>query len=196
MVLMTHSTKPVHVRFVVGSVVVIVSILLLTFSAAAQSKTAHKPRGTRAVKSPAPVRAVNAEEMQALLKRDGKRPLLVNYWATWCDPCRDEFPDLVKIDKDYRDKGLDFIAVSLDDLVDIKTAVPKFLRTMNAKMPVYLLNVADPEPIINFVDKDWGGSLPATFLYDNQGKVVYKHFGRINSGELRAAIEKLVSSKQ
>jgi len=193
---MTHSAKLIHVRFVLGTVVVIVSILLLTFSAAAQSKTAHKPRSPRAVKSPAPVRAVNAEEMQALLKRDGKRPLLVNYWATWCDPCRDEFPDLVKIDRDYRAKGLDFIAITLDDLVDIKTAVPKFLLAMNAKMPVYLLNVADPEPAINMVDRDWSGALPATFLYDNNGKVVYKHFGRVNPGELRAAIEKQVGKSQ
>lgn len=193
---MTHSAKPSHVRFVTGSAVVIVSILLMTFSAAAQSKTAHKSRSTRAVKPAAPVRAVNAEEMQALLKRDGKRPLLVNYWATWCDPCRDEFPDLVKIDRDYRAKGLDFIAITLDDLVDIKTAVPKFLLEMNAKMPVYLLNVADPEPAINLVDSNWSGALPATFLYDNTGKVVYKHFGRVNPGELRAAIEKLVGSKQ
>ena len=190
---MTHSAKPIHVRFFVVSFVVIVSILLLTFLAAALSKTAHKPPSTRAVESPAPVRAVNAEEMQALLKRDGKRPLLVNYWATWCDPCRDEFPDLVKTTR-YRAKGLDFIAITLDDLVDIKTAVPKFLLAMNAKMPVYLLNVSDPEPAINMVDRD-GGALPATFLYDNNGKVVYKHFGRVNPGELRAAIEKLVGSK-
>jgi thiol-disulfide isomerase/thioredoxin len=196
LVLMTHSEKPSHVRFVVPSVVVIVSILLLTFSAAAQRKTAHKARSTSAVQPAGPVRAVNAEEMQALLKRDGKRPLLVNYWATWCDPCRDEFPDLVKIDRDYRAKGLDFIAITLDDLVDIKTAVPKFLQDMNAKMPVYLLNVADPEPAINMVDRDWSGALPASFLYDNTGKVVYKHFGRVNPGELRAAIEKLVGSKQ
>lgn len=193
LVLMTHSAKPSHVRFVIRSAVVIVSILLLTFSAAAQSKTAHK---TRAGKPTAPVRAVNAEEMQALLKRDGKRPLLVNYWATWCDPCRDEFPDLVKIDRDYRAKGLDFIAITLDDLVDIKTAVPKFLLEMNAKMPVYLLNVADPEPAINLVDSNWSGALPATFLYDNRGKVVYKHFGRVNPGELRAAIEQQVGKNQ
>jgi len=192
---MTHSAKPIHVRFVPGTVVFMISILLLTVSAAAQSKTAHKSRSARAVQ-PAPVRAVNAEEMQALLKRDGTRPLLVNYWATWCDPCRDEFPDLVKIDRDYRAKGLDFIAISLDDLVDIKTAVPKFLLAMNAKMPVYLLNVADPEPAINMVDSNWSGALPATFLYDNTGKVVYKHFGRVNPGELRAAIEQLVGKNQ
>ena len=192
---MTGFAKPTRVRLVIGSVVVIVSILLLTFSAAAQGKTARKPRSTRSVKSPA-ARAINAEEMQQLLRRDGNRPLLVNYWATWCDPCRDEFPDLVKIDKDYRAKGLDFIAISLDDLADIKTAVPKFLRQMRAKMPVYLLNVADPEPAINLVDRDWGGALPATFLYNNKGEVVYKHFGRVKTDELRNAIEKQVNSRQ
>ena len=128
-----------------------------------------------------------------MLKRDGSHPLLVNYWATWCDPCRDEFPDLVKIDKQYRAQGLDFIAITLDDLADINTAVPKFLREMKAKMPVYLLNVADPEPSINLVDREWGGALPATFLYNNKGEMVYKHFGRIQTDELRAAIEKVMS---
>jgi len=102
----------------------------------------------------------------------------------------------VKIDKDYRAKGLDFIAISLDDLTDMKTAVPKFLREMNAKMPVYLLNVADPEPVINGVDREWGGAMPATFLYNNKGEVVYKHFGRVKTDELRSAIEKLVGSRQ
>jgi thiol-disulfide isomerase/thioredoxin len=193
---MSHSAKPIYIRLVVGGAVVLISILLLTFSAAAQGKSAHKSRRTRTVKPATEVRAVNAEEMQALLKRNGKRPLLVNYWATWCDPCRDEFPDLVKIDRDYRAKGLDFIAITLDDLVDIKTAVPKFLLAMNAKMPVYLLNVADPEPAINMVDSNWSGALPATFLYDNTGKVVYKHFGRVNPGELRAAIEQQVGKSQ
>jgi thiol-disulfide isomerase/thioredoxin len=192
--LMTDSTKSIRDR-IPGSAAVLVSMLILICSAAAQRQTAHKARAG-AVKSTAAVRAVNAAEMQVLLKRDGKRPLLVNYWATWCDPCRDEFPDLVKIDSDYRDKGLDFIAITLDDLGDIKTAVPKFLQTMNAKMPVYLLNVADPEPAINMVDREWSGALPATFLYDNKGNVVYKHFGRVNPGELRTAIEKQVGSRQ
>ncbi|HEV7798934.1 MAG TPA: TlpA disulfide reductase family protein [Pyrinomonadaceae bacterium] len=180
-----------HYRFV-APVVLVISVLLLTFLTAAQTRTAHKPRRTSA-NAPAAARAINAEEMQGLLKRNGTRPLLVNYWATWCDPCRDEFPDLVKIDKQYRPQGLDFIAITLDDLADLKTAVPKFLRLMNATMPVYLLNVVDPEPAINSVDREWGGALPATFLYNNKGEVVYKHFGRINTNELRAAIEKVMS---
>jgi thiol-disulfide isomerase/thioredoxin len=176
------------------------SLLLLDVNAAAQSasraaRSKRKPRATAAAKPRVSARAVNGAELQALLKRDGTRPLLVNYWATWCDPCRDEFPDLVKIDQDYRRQGLDFIAISLDDIADLKTTVPKFLNELKATMPVYLLNVPDPEPIINAVDRQWGGAMPATFLYNNQGEVVYKHFGRIKTDELRAAIEKLVSSK-
>ena len=168
--------------------------LLLSSSALGQSRTSRTTR-RQAVK-PAVTKAINAEQMKALLKRDGARPLLVNYWATWCDPCREEFPDLVKIDKQYRPKDLDFIAISLDDLKDIKTTVPKFLREMRALMPNYLLNVSDPEPAIKSVDPAWDGALPATFLYNQKGELVYKHFGRIKTEELRAAIEKTVGSKE
>ena len=52
---------------------------------------------------------------------------------------------------------------------------------MHATMPTYLLNVSDPEPAILSVDPKWGGALPATFLYDAEGKVVFKQFGRIKT---------------
>lgn len=144
------------------------------------------------------IRQINLEDLKKMLQRDGKdtRPLLINFWATWCDPCREEFPDLVKLDGDYRNKGLNFIAISLDDVTDIKSAVPKFLTEMKATMPVVLLNVNDPEPAIKAVDATWDGQLPATFLYDKDGKIVFKHFGRIQPAELRSAIDKQVSSKQ
>jgi thiol-disulfide isomerase/thioredoxin len=138
------------------------------------------------------IRAIDLEGLKKVLQRDpnDKRPLLLNFWATWCDPCREEFPDLVKLDADYKDKGLNFIAVSLDDITDIKSEVPKFLSQMKATMPVVLLNVNDPEPAIKVVDATWDGQLPATFLYDKDGKVVFKHFGKIKPDELRAAIDK------
>ena len=140
--------------------------------------------------------AIDADGLTAVLKRDSPnaRPLLVNFWATWCDPCREEFPDLVKIDQQYRPRGLDFTAVSLDDLADIKTSVPKFLREMRVTTPTYLLNVSDPELAMSKVDPQWSGALPATFLYDAQGKVVYRRLGRIKLDELTAAIEKLLRS--
>lgn len=173
-------------------VLVGLSLMLPSFAAPAQSqrKGARQPSVS--------VQKVDLDGLKSLLTRDTKdsRPLLVNFWATWCDPCRDEFPDLVKIDKEYRPKGLDFIAISLDDASDIDTAVPSFLHQMHATMPTYLLNVSDPEPAIMAVDKEWSGALPGTFLYDVQGKVVFKHYGRVNAAELRTAIDKLVGSKQ
>ncbi len=154
---------------------------------------AQKRKGS-AAKPPDPivVSAINTDELKGLLTQQRERPLLVNFWATYCDPCRDEFPDLVKIDKDYRPHALEFVTVSLDDMSEIKTEVPKFLGSMKATMPAYLLNATDPEPAINLVDPRWQGDLPATFLYNEKGEMVYKHFGRVNPVELREAIEKVV----
>lgn len=138
------------------------------------------------------VREIDLDGLKKLIGRDGARParpLLVNFWATYCEPCRDEFPDLVAIDRDYRSRGLEFVTVSLDDAAEIKTSVPEFLGQMNAAMPAYLLNVADPEPAIKWVDQSWGGGLPATYLYDSSGRVVFKHTGRIKPAELRAALD-------
>ncbi|HVS20654.1 MAG TPA: TlpA disulfide reductase family protein, partial [Pyrinomonadaceae bacterium] len=106
--------------FVVGLVAV------CTF--AAGSVPPAKSNSARAAE-PSDIRQIDLDGLKKLLRRDPKdtRPLLVNFWATWCDPCREEFPDLVKIDSDYRTKGLNFVAISLDDVTDIKTAVPQFL---------------------------------------------------------------------
>ena len=176
-------------RFTKIIIPVALCILALGFAAPAQRKygRAQKP------KAPLPVvSAIDTDALKGLITQQRERPLLVNFWATFCDPCRDEFPDLVKIDKQYRPQSLDFVTVSLDDIDQLKTDVPKFLSEMNATMPAYLLNVTDPEPAINFIDRRWQGDLPATYLYNEKGEVVYKHIGRVNTAELREAIEKAV----
>ncbi len=152
----------------------------------------------RAAKTQAPVvLEVDLEGLKKLLAREGKaaRPLLVNFWATWCEPCRAEFPDLVKIDEEYRSRGLDFVAISIDDASEIKTTVPQFLKEMRARMPAYLLNTPETDVAIQFVDPQWSGSLPATFLYNREGKIVFKHLGRIKPAELRTAIKTVISDK-
>jgi thiol-disulfide isomerase/thioredoxin len=70
--------------------------------AGSNPSTAGQPRVTQ----------IDDAKLNQLLKPNGK-PLLVNFWATWCGPCREEFPDLVKIDQEYRGR-IDFVTISLD----------------------------------------------------------------------------------
>ena len=171
------------------AVLLIVACLLLASLAAPAQK--RKYGSAKTVPTPV-VAAIDTDGLKSLVTKQRSGPLLVNFWATFCDPCRAEFPDLVKIDKDYRPQSLEFVTVSLDDVTDIKTSVPKFLEDMKATMPAYLLDVNDPEPAIKLMDPRWSGALPATFLYNEKGEEVFKHYGRVDPAELRAAIEKLV----
>jgi thiol-disulfide isomerase/thioredoxin len=147
----------------------------------------------------ASVTEIDADGLKRLLSRgeaEAARPLLLNFWATWCVPCRKEFPDLVKIGADYRGRAIEFALVSADDVSELKTTVPKFLREMRAAtMPAYLLNATDTEAAIAQVDPAWGGELPATFLFDRQGKLAYRHFGIIDAGKLREEIDKVMSNE-
>ena len=174
-------------RFSKAIIPIALCIILLSLAVPAQRR-----KGRPATRKSIVVAPVNLEALKGLITKQREHPLLINFWATYCDPCREEFPDLVKIDKDYRTRALEFITISLDDVTDIKTSVPKFLGSMKATMPAYLLDVSDPEPAIDLVDPRWQGSLPATFLYNDKGEMVYRHIGRVKPEELRAEIEKVI----
>jgi len=187
------------------SKLVLVFALLLTtiFSSAIaaqqrKSKIAVKTNKKTAQNSNLPkVRQIDALALKNLLKRKaggGAKPLLVNFWATWCDPCREEFPDLVKINSEYKEK-IDFIVVSIDDLAEINRDVPKFLVEMKAEMPAYLLKTQDEEAAIASIAKDWRGGMPFTILFDEKGELVYNRQGKIEPEILRNQIDKLLPGK-
>ena len=175
-----------------------------------EQKQSEQKQPDKSQPSPAPVAggAVGASRPKVTeVKEDGlksllkagearERPLLVNFWATWCAPCREEFPDLVKLRARYAAEQLDFALVSLDDISDIETAVPDVLVESGASsLPTYLLHSDDDNAAINLVDPQWGGELPATFLYDRSGRLVFNHKGRIKPAELQAAIDKTLDTK-
>jgi len=136
---------------------------------------------------------INNEGLRELIKPKGK-PLLINFWATWCDVCREEFPDLVKIHQEYGTQ-IDVVVISLDYPVEINRDVPKFLSEVNAKMPAYLLKSEDETVAANIVSEKWQGGLPFTVLFDTDGKEVYSRQGRFNTAVLRGKIESLISAK-
>ena len=173
--------------------------LVAVCSVSAQTKrgtgtTAVKPSGAKAAPSVGPkITVLDLEGFKKLLKPASSKPLMINFWATWCDPCVAEFPDLVKIDQLYKGK-IDFVTVSLDDLADIETEVPKFLTKMKAGMPAYLLH-ADNDAAIAAVSADWAGNLPLTIIYKPSGELVYMRKGAIHIDDVTLELDKLVRTQ-
>ncbi len=153
------------------------------------SASAQTPGGGTKAKR---VKEIDTATLAKLIKPNGK-PLLINFWATWCEPCREEFPDLVKIDEVYKGK-IDLITVSLDDLADIDGDVPKFLADMKARMPAYLLHTDDESAAIQLVSKDWAGNLPLTIFLDASGNVAYQRNGKLRYETLKENIDRVLGA--
>ncbi len=180
-------------------VIFFVSFCAVLFAANSFAQTKNPAPKTPAETKPAAanlpkVTQIDDARIKQLLKPGGK-PLLVNFWATWCIPCREEFPDLVKIDAEYRGK-IDFFTVSLDFVEDMNTAVPKFLSEMKAEMPTYLLVSADENTLISTIAKDWSGGLPFTILYNEKGEITCSRQGKVNHETLKREIEKTLGEKK
>jgi thiol-disulfide isomerase/thioredoxin len=140
------------------------------------------------------IKKIGEKEIAELLKPKGK-PLLINFWATWCEPCREEFPDLVKLDAEYKGR-IDFITISLDFEEELTTGIPKFLKEMKAEMPTYLLITPDETAAIAAVSKDWAGGLPFTVLYSPSGDIAYSRQGLIRLETVKAEIEKFLAAAE
>lgn len=173
-----------------SAIAILIAVLCLNAVSFGQKAAASKTSASSVAAST--VTKIDAIELKKLIKPNGK-PLLVNFWATWCDPCREEFPELVKINTDFRGK-IDFITISLDDLADLDTAVPQFLKEMKAEMPAYLLVTPDEEAAISSVSKDWSGGLPFTLLVNTDGSTRYFRQGKIKPDILRSELTKITSS--
>lgn len=114
------------------------------------------------------------KEIQSLVK--GKI-VLYNFWATWCKPCVQEFPELVKLYKNYKDKDFVLIFVSMDMPEEIKMKVVPFLEKQGVDFITYYNDFKNPEDLIDFYDKKWEGAIPSTYIYDKDGILSTKLIG-------------------
>ena len=115
------------------------------------------------------VTPVTAVDIQRTVHEPGAKAVLINLWATWCGPCREEFPGLVRVAHKYQGQGLKVILVSADDDKDM-AEVKKFLAEEGVDFPAYIKAEKD-QPFIDGLSKQWTGALPATLLYDGSGKL-------------------------
>jgi thiol-disulfide isomerase/thioredoxin len=111
------------------------------------------------------------------------KPVVLNFWATWCGPCKAELPLLVEAEKNYGPSGVVIITVSLDDQKTRKF-VPIFLAERNLTLPVWM--GADLYELEKF---GLGEALPSTAFIDSEGYIVARVLGQIRPEELKGRIE-------
>jgi thiol-disulfide isomerase/thioredoxin len=117
--------------------------------------------------------------------------MLVDFWATWCVPCRAEMPALVKLAARHRAQGLKLVTISCDE-PEQEAGALEFVRRQAAPPPAYIKRVRDDDRFINSIDPKWSGALPGLFLYDRQGRMVKSFIGETDMAALEAALRKLL----
>jgi cytochrome c biogenesis protein CcmG, thiol:disulfide interchange protein DsbE len=113
--------------------------------------------------------------------------VLLDFWATWCKPCRDEVPQFVELQEKYGDKGLQIVAISMDD---DPQPVRDFIRQFKINYPVIMGNAG--------IGELYGGvlGLPIAFLIDRDGRIRARHAGPTDPSALRQELLPLLSSRQ
>lgn len=124
-------------------------------------------------------------ELRSVSEWDG-RILVLNFWATWCTPCKEEIPEFVELQEKYRDAGVTFMGVALDQ----REPVRAFMERYDVNYPVLI-----GEQAAIAAAKDYGnhiGALPYTVFIDRAGRVTHVHWGRLPFEEAEALLRDLL----
>jgi thiol-disulfide isomerase/thioredoxin len=139
---------------------------------------------------------VSQEAYPKLIAEHKGHVVLVNFWATYCIPCRTEIPEMVKLADRLRARGLDFVSISADE-PEQEPQARKFIVAAKVPGPLYIKSTRPGDDAAD--DKyaaashpRWDGSLPASFIYDRSGKKVGAFMGEVPLKNLEDAISKFL----
>lgn len=136
---------------------------------------------------------VNGCTLHHMIESSRGHVVVLNFWATWCAPCVAEFPDLVRLRDSYIDRNVDVLLVCANDPTEDGAKVREFLASQHVSFKTFMKQSGDDEAFINAVNRNWSGALPATFLFDRNGKVVYSLTGAQKYATLSHLLEQLLS---
>lgn len=122
-----------------------------------------------------------SDQPVALLKYRGK-PLVINFWARWCPPCRDEIPDFIRTNAQFKTQGVELVGLAIEDQAP---PVADFVREYKIDYPVLLTRDQGYELMVALGNQQ--GGLPFTVVIDRQGNIVARKVGRMSSTEMATA---------
>lgn len=136
------------------------------------------------------IEKIGIPELEKILAGTENQLHVVNFWATWCPPCVTELPYFEKLSKEYRDKGVKFILISLDFPSQIDSKLIPFLKRNKITADVRVMTNIDYNSWIDKVDTSWQGNIPVTLIFNNEKKIKYFHPSELTEKELRDLITK------
>ena len=142
-------------------------------------------------KAPSDPVLIDAQGFQKILQEHRGKPLLVNFWATWCEPCRDEYPMLNELAKEYRPKGLQVVGVSMDDDGDI-ILMRRFLARYKPVFVNYRKKPGDEAAFRQSVLPGWAGTMPVSIFYAKDGRIALNFMGEKGREQYEQAIQSLL----
>ncbi len=137
---------------------------------------------------------VSESDLPQVLSAHRGQVVVLNFWATWCGPCREEFPHLVRLHRELSARGLTVIAVSMDEQEDAPAAAA-FLQQQGATFPSYIRGFEDFGRFVDAVDPEWSGALPSTFVFNRKGGLSRRFIGEVSWEQLIAAVSPLLEER-
>ena len=139
------------------------------------------------------VEVIRFAQLQEIINDRDAPVKVINFWATWCKPCIEELPYFEKIHNTHEGDDIEVVLVSLDFVEDLNTKVKAFVEKKQLQSTLYLLDETDFDKIINKVDPEWSGAIPATLIVDNRSNTKSFYERQFKEGELSQIIKTLIN---
>lgn len=159
---------------------------------AAEDKNATPPTAEKKQPKTVEVPLLDGKQFTETLNRFKGKVVVVNLWATWCVPCRQEFPLLVKLYKQFKSQGVELVAISHDDVQNLDD-VKEFVVKRQVPFATFLADPKDGDGLREAIYPNWTGALPSTFFFDRSGTLKARFIGTRTPEEFESTIKSLLS---